>query len=325
VLLINLSCQSEGQKVQSIDGVCFVAPRNPLVLNDLKPIQQINADWVAVVPYAFALEGEPIIHYGHERQWWGERAEGIIQTITYAKQLGLKVMLKPHVWVRGQGWPGDFTLESEAAWQQWEKSYAQYLQAMTEIADSMQVEMLCIGTEYRKAVVARPDFWRSLIDTIRSQYKGKLTYAANWDNFENVVFWDQLDFIGIDAYFPLCEDQTPDVSTLIDGWQTPLRSIKRIQRRFNKPVLFTEYGYQSADYTSRGHWHATHENASTNMEAQKNAYAALYQVFWHEPWFAGGFLWKWFAAHERAGGEADADYTPQHKPAMEVIKQVYGR
>lgn len=320
-----MSCQSVGQKVESIDGVCLVAPRNPIEMHDLKPVQEINADWVAVVPYAFAFAGDPKINFDTSRQWWGERSEGVIQTIAYAKQLGLKVMLKPHVWVRGEGWPGDFTLESEEAWQKWETSYAKYLQTMTRIADSMQVEMLCIGTEYRKAVVERPDFWRSLIDTIRHHYDGKLTYAANWDNFEHVSFWDQLDFIGIDAYFPLCEDQTPDHSTLITAWQTPWRSIKKVQRRFNKPVLFTEYGYRSADYTSHGHWHYSLENLSSNMEAQKNAYEALYQVFWDEPWFAGGFLWKWFTEPEMAGGEEDAEYTPQNKPASEVIKQVYGR
>lgn len=325
VLLIDLSCESVGQKVESIDGVCFVAPPNPIKVQDLKSVQEINADWIAVVPYAFAYAGDPNIIYDTSRQWWGERSEGVVQTIAYAKQLGMKIMLKPHVWVKGQGWPGDFTLESEEEWQQWEEAYAQYLQTITRIADSMQVEMLCIGTEYRKAVVERPEFWRSLIDTIRLHYSGKLTYAANWDNYENVVFWDQLDYIGIDAYFPLCEDQTPDQATLIDAWKAPFRSISRIQRRFGKPVLFTEYGYRSADYTSHGHWLFSRENLASNMEAQKNAYEALYEVFWDEPWFAGGFLWKWFAEHERVGGEEDADYTPQNKPASEVIKKVYGR
>ncbi len=308
-----------------MDGVCLVAPREPITAQALMPIREINADWVAIVPYAFAREGEPEIYYAHSSRWWGEGAEGVIQTIAYAKQLGLKVMLKPHVWIRGQGWAGDFTLKTEEDWQQWERSYQEYLMTMTHIADSMQVELLCIGTEYRKAVVARPDFWRTLIDTIRHQYTGQLTYAANWDNFENVTFWDQLDFIGIDAYFPLCEQQTPDEATLLAGWQAPLRSIRRIQRKFEKPVLFTEYGYRSVDYTSRGHWLSKEEDRAINMEAQKNAYQALYKVFWNEPWFAGGFIWKWFTENEMEREEAHTGYTPQNKPVLEVVKQIYGR
>ncbi len=319
------ACGSRGEVLPGdpINGICFVAPRNPITVKEMAPVREANANWIAVVPYAFSHADDPKVNYDTARQWWGEGAEGIRQTIAHAKQLGLKVMLKPHVWIAGQGWAGDFTLDNEKDWQQWEQSYARYLRIMTTIADRMQVDMLCIGTEYRKAVVARPRFWRSLIDTIRQTYKGKLTYAANWDNYENVVFWDQLDYIGVDAYFPLCEDRTPDEATLVDAWQTPLKGLKKTQKKFGKPVLFTEYGYQSADYTSRGHWHFGQDKLTVNLQAQRNAYAALYEVFWDEPWFAGGFLWKWFAGDGSRIREEPTGYTPQNKPALEVIRQVY--
>jgi hypothetical protein len=43
---------------------------------------------------------------------------------------------------------------------------------------------------------------------IRKIYTGKLTYAANWDDFDKVPFWKELDYIGIDAYFPLSDAAT---------------------------------------------------------------------------------------------------------------------
>ncbi len=326
---VTLSCTSQSQQTplgERINGVCLVAPPQPLAPDDLQPVKELGAGWVAVVPYAFSYGGnDPRINYDTSRQWWGERKAGVVTTIRYAQAAELKVMLKPHVWVRGQGWPGDFTLDSEAKWQQWEESYATYLRTITHIADSMQVEMLCIGTEYRHAVVERPDFWRNLIQETRVNYSGQLTYAANWDNFENVTFWDELDYIGIDAYWPLCERQTPTSKTLADGWREPLRSIQRVQQQYQKPVLFTEYGYESRDYTAQGHWQTSEETKVVNLEAQQRAYQALYDAFWGQSWFAGGFLWKWFPNHSEAGGEAHTGYSPQNKPVVSVIQKNYRR
>ncbi len=330
-----LACTSQGSNIHSmdrIDGVCLVAPPEPISPEDMLPIQELGAGWVAVVPYAFSYgSGNPKINYDTSRQWWGERKEGVITTIQYAHDAGLKVMLKPHVWVRGEGWPGDFTLDTEEKWKQWEQSYTEYLQTIAQVADSMNVALLCIGTEYRQAVVQRPDFWPRLIRDIRQQYDGPLTYAANWDNIEQVKFWDELDYIGIDAYWPLCERETPTVETLTEGWRKPLAQIEAVQQRYDKPVLFTEYGYESRDYTAGGHWNAFGDDASdtdatepaVNLEAQRLAYQVLYDTFWEQPWFAGGFLWKWFPNHADAGGPQHTSYTPQNKPATEVIRSVY--
>lgn len=326
LLLASFACTTRGNDQplpDRIDGVCLVAPPQPLSPDDMVPLQELGAGWVAVVPYAFSYgSGDPRINYDTSRQWWGERKEGVVTTIRYAQEAGLKVMLKPHVWVRGQGWPGDFTLDSEEKWQTWEHDYAAYLRTITQIADSMKVALLCIGTEYRHAVVERPAFWESLIRDIRQQYDGKLTYAANWDNFRNVTFWDQLDYIGIDAYWPLCERATPTIKTLAAGWREPLQQIEEVQQQYQKPVLFTEYGYESRDYMARGHWESS-EESPVNLEAQRRAYQVLYDTFWHRPWFAGGFLWKWFPDHAAAGGAQHTSYTPQNKPAAEVIREVY--
>lgn len=324
-----VACTTQGSDQPTVDrigGVCLVAPPEPLSPDDMVPVQEIGAGWVAVVPYAFSYgSNDPRINYDTSRQWWGERKEGVIATIQYAQEAGLKVMLKPHVWVRGQGWPGDFTLDSEEQWEQWEQEYANYLRTITQVADSMNVEMLCIGTEYRHAVTERPEFWEDLIREIRQTYDGELTYAANWDNFSKVTFWDQLDYIGIDAYWPLCERQTPTVATLTKGWREPLKQIEAVQRQYQKPILFTEYGYESRDYMARGHWESSSKEGTVNMEAQRRAYQVLYDTFWGQPWFAGGFLWKWFPDHAQAGGEGHTGYTPQNKPAATVIKETYQR
>jgi hypothetical protein len=59
---------------------------------------------------------------------------------------------------------------------------------------------------------------------------GKLTYAANWDDFDKVPFWNELDYIGIDAYFPLSNATTPSVLELNDAWQQHIKKIEKLQR-----------------------------------------------------------------------------------------------
>jgi hypothetical protein len=60
-----------------------------------------------------------------------------------------------------------------------------------------------------------------------------------------------------------------------------------------------------------------------NLDAQKIAYEAIYEKFWSEEWFAGGFLWKWYDYHESAGGMNNKNYTPQNKPAEDAIRSAY--
>ena len=54
-----------------------------------------------------------------------------------------------------------------------------------------------------------------------------------------------------------------------------------------------------------------------------NATKALYDVFWKEEWFAGGFVWKWFLQHDKVGGENNNRFTPQNKPVEKVIQTYY--
>jgi len=111
---------------------------------------------------------------------------------------------------------------------------------------------------------------------------------------------------------------------LIKNWQWEKNKLRKFSESFGKPILFTEYGYQSIEYGTIGHWEQK-ENSNVDMIVQKNAYEALYHAFWMEPWFAGGFLWKWHPDHENAGGIDDKRFTPQNKHAQQVVAKWYGR
>jgi len=302
-----------------IKGISLESPPFELNLNDYKSLEETNANWVAVIPYGFSPADNPKVHFDSERQWWGERLKGTAQMIELAKSEGYKVMLKPQVWIF-RGWVGDYGFETEEEWLEWEESYSEFILTFARLADTLEVELFCLGTEYKNATTVRPDFWIDLVKSVRDNYKGKLTYAANWDEYEHIKFWTELDYIGIDAYFPLSEKVTPNISELLLSWVPEKLHMKTLSDSLKKPVLLTEFGYRSVNGTAGEQWKLS--GNPINLEAQRRAYLALFESLWGENWVVGGFVWKW-QFRKGAGGVSDSGYTPQGKPALQILREVY--
>ena len=322
ICLLQYSCAS--QISTKINGVSFVASRDKAQQADVEQVLNIHANHAAVMPFGFIKDlNSPDIVFDTERQWFGETREGARQYIELLSRNKLKIMLKPQIWI----WRGEFTgklkMNTEAEWKRLESSYEQFIMSYARLAQETKVDILCIGTELEQFVMNRPAYWNDLVDKIRAVYKGKLTYAANWDEYKRIPFWTSLDFIGIDAYFPLSDAQTPSVEQLRDGWQGWKEKIATIAKNTGKPVLFTEFGYRSIDYAAKEPWLVKRTNEQVNLKAQANAKIAIFEEFWKEKWFAGGYVWKWFIHHQRAGGSDDNRFTPQNKPAQQVIKAYY--
>ena len=307
-----------------INGVSLVASEDSLRLKNIAPIKRVNANYAAIMPFGFIKNlAHPEIIHNQKGQWFGESVLGAKQYIQLLHESGIHVMIKPQIWV----WNGEFTglvkMQSETDWQELEKSYRQFIMAFAKVAEAEKVEIFCIGTELENFIIHRPAYWRNLIAEVKTIYKGKLTYAANWDEYRRVPFWDALDFIGIDAYFPVAESQTPTVEEARKGWALWKEELKNFSQKENKQILFAEYGYRSVDFAGKQPWESDHTLSSMNLEAQANTLQALYEEIWNKEWFAGGFLWKWFIAHDRVGGKNDNQFTPQNKPAEKVVARFY--
>ncbi len=308
-------------------GITMVAPSQPIGPAEIDAIQEVNAEWISLVPYGFSRGiDDPKIRYNLDRQWWGERAEGIEKCISLAHEKGIKIMLKPQVYIHG-AWVGDISYDNENDWKAWENGYREFIHFYGKIAAKRNVEMLCIATEYKLAVQKRPEFWRTLIKEIRSYYDGELIYSSNWDSYDKVPIWDDLDYIGVSAYFPLSDKDTPTKSELIDKWLPTEKKLRQFSKKHSKQIVFTEYGYLSIDGCAGKTWELEKgvRKAPINQEAQANAYAALLENFMAEDWWGGGFLWKWFPAGMGHEGYPERDYTPQNKLSQSVIAEYYSR
>ena len=319
--IIIQSCSGQTEK---INGVSFVASRDTISEKHITPVVNVKANYAAIMPFGFIRSTEhPEIIYNTDRQWFGERKVGARQYIEALKKRGVKIMMKPQVWISHGEFTGYLKMKDEAGWKTLEISYSKFILDYAQLAEDTKSEILCIGTELEQFVINRPEYWNNIILEIKKIYRGKLTYAANWDEFKRTPFWNDLDFIGVDAYFPVSDIKTPSVEECVTGWVKHKAIISDISKKHGKPILFTEFGYRSVDFTGKEPWQSDRNIGAVNLKAQTNATKALFESFWNEDWFAGGFIWKWFHKHEKVGGENNNMFTPQNKPVEALIKEQF--
>ena len=319
------SCVSQSkQPVSKINGVSFVASSDSISQEHVTPVVNVSANYAALMPFSVLKTiSSPDIYYSQNRQWFGETKLGLKQYAKWLRKNNINVMMKPQVWVRNGEFTGTIKMENEADWLALEKSYSVFILDYAETAQELNAEIFCIGTELELFIKNRPDYWTHLIKNIKKVYNGKLTYAANWDEYKRTPFWADLDFIGVDAYFPLSDKKTPTLEDGLLGWQKHKSVLKTFSDKYSKPILFTEFGYRSVDFAGRKPWVSDRAMKGTNMVAQENLTKSLYETMWHEPWFSGGFVWKWFINYNEVGGLENDRFTPQNKPTEAVIKSYY--
>lgn len=322
--ILCFGCQGQQQNQEKINGISFVATREAVGPEHLEPVEKLHANYAAIMPFAFIRSvDEPRVIFNMERKWFGETAAGVKQ---YTKELhgkGIKVMLKPQIWIRNGEFTGELKPQSETQWVVLEKSYSDFILTYAKVAQESKVDIFCIGTELHRFVENRPEYWYRLINQVKQEYKGKLTYAANWDEYTKTPFWKDLDYVGIDGYFPLSEEKSPKKEDLVKGWVKWKDQMQALHVALDKPILFTEFGYRSMDYTAKKPWLVDRNQENVNLDAQALALQVVFDELWKEEWFAGGFIWKWFPHHNEVGGKENNRFTPQNKPAEETIRKHY--
>ncbi len=316
---------------EKMKGISVVAPPTPFKADPMPRLQSIGVDWVAAIPFGFSSKGEASVNYnrsGNSYQWWGERPDGVRKTIQLAKTNALQVLLKPQLYVPGD-WPGAIDFSREEDWRHWEKEYEDFILFFAQMASEEEADLFCLGTEFKIALQKRPAYWLALIDKIRAVYCGPLIYAANWDEFEQVplAFWNKLDYVGIDAYFPLVDSKTPSLRELRKAWIPKRQRIRNFYKKVRLPIIFTEYGYLSVDGCAGKAWLLEKEvrNLPINEQAQANAIDAMFQTFWDEPYWMGSFLWKWFPNKQGESDYPERDYSPQDKAGEKTLAKWFGK
>lgn len=201
---------------------------------------------------------------------------------------GVRVVLKPHVDVRDGTFRGEIT---PARPQAWFGAYRAFVMHHARLAARAGVRGFVVGTELT-STLGDERAWRDLIATVRREFDGSLTYAANWfPGPEAVPFWDALDYVGVDAYVPLEGDSQ---AALVAAWKPYVQRWSALARRIGKPLVLTELGYDTAP-----------ADQALRYRAARVAWRGVARaIFW----------WDWSAE-----GRTEA-FTPRGRPAERLLR-----
>lgn len=322
VIICFISCTLIGQK---INGVNLVSSKQSFTGNLSQNVNKINANYIALTPYLLMKENSPEIYYEIKGNYWGDYRVNMKKMVADAKSSGVKVMLKPHIFVENVVWAGTLNFNAKD-WYKWKVNFAKKMFLFAQFAEENKIELFCIGVELKSAIKKHPQFFNELIKRIKKIYSGKLTYAANWDNYQNIPFWNELDYIGIDGYFPISLKRSPSKLDIEKGWNKITTKLKQYSNIKDKKVIFTEFGYRSCDYALGKQWEI--ENNSTisiNYSNQNLGYEVFFEKVFNQSFVAGGFIWKWYCNPSDLKNLKQNNYTPQGKPAEKIIQKWYSR
>jgi hypothetical protein len=178
--------------------------------------------------------------------------QGLRRAIANARKNGLRVALKPHVDFLNDEphWRGEIgPAFGDAEWTSWFASYTTYMEHMAQIAKEEAVDLFVVGTELVTTETHEPE-WRAVIARLRDITGSSIpfVYGANWSPGPlQVKWWDALDFIGVDAYYPLATKANSTVAELVAAWGAAptktgphdvLSELKALSTKLKKPLLF---------------------------------------------------------------------------------------
>lgn len=275
---VTVSCQTWGTEWQT-----------PEMARTLDELQSLGANSFAIHPYA------RISNDGHIRFRTIDDNRHITVPLDWAQERGMSAMVIPHIayWGSKFSWRGEINFTTAAEWDSFFADYESWIVEMAKIAEAHHAAVFCVGLEFTHAQKFT-DRWLRIIAAVRKVYYGKLTYGANWSEYDSVKFWDALDYLGVLAYFPLNDSADPTVADISRGWAKRSAELERFsQRNGGKKFLFVEIGYNECARAAAEPWSfkAGGEHAA---EIQQRCIEAALALSGKERFLAGMFFWKWF-------------------------------
>lgn len=275
--------------------------------------ENTNSNFVILAPNGLqdTAQSEEIC-YTSEATVSDDELKGMID---YAKELGMRVALKPTVNCKNGTWRAhvnffDEDVVCEPKWCNWFESYTEFQLHYARLAKEMGVEMHIAGCEMVMAE-RREAEWRKLIADIRSEFDGFVSYNTDKYQEHNVKWWDAVDVISSSGYYPL------------EDWEKQLDRIEAVVKKFQKPFFFAEAGCMSIVDSNKvpNDWAVQGE---ADAKGQADWYEAMFEACLKREWVRGMAFWSW-SSHLYTKNDAlkRKDYEIYAKPAEKIVKKYY--
>jgi len=282
----------------------------------LDEMKAVGTSHVAIVVPYYIKTSKDVDIFKHPR--FSVPMHTVERTINDARKRGMKIFLFPILRVEDKsdgGWRGTLTPQDKDAFY---ANYLNYILDFARLAERLEIPLFSIGSELSSLDVDTPR-WRHIIAQVRAVYNGKLTYSANWDHYEEVLFFNDLDYAGVTGYFELAKEAAdPTLEELTQAWGQVKDRLMRWQKQVQKPLILTEVGYLSQKGTAAWPWKEGADEA-LDLEIQRRCYEAFFRVWGGEQRLAGAYIWNWFGW----GGRDSKEYTPRGKPAARELAKWY--
>jgi glycosyl hydrolase family 113 len=292
------------------NGSDWAAPDIGATMADLRAV---GATWVSIHPYA-RIDGDGNV--GFRPIDPAAPPPHLARPIAAAHEAGLEIAITPHLayWGSPFHWAGDIEFHDDASWERFFTAYTQWVVTLAQACP--QANGFILGTELDRTL-GHEESWRELIRQVRAVTKAPLSYGANWSDYQRVPFWDALDAIGIQAYFPLADSTGASAKEIEKAWEKRMRTLRAFAAQHNRRIVFTELGYNRAFAAPVRPWdaHVDGEEAEAVQEACLRVALAAVE---REPSVAGVFLWKWFP-NPRPVGRNFQLATPRLKQTIAAV------
>lgn len=286
----------------------------------------MGATWVSLTPFGrvWSLRSSQVsLEFEAPFE---ENRRAVAEGIRMAHARGLKVLLVPHLWVESGGWRAELDPGSDEGWAEWAESYRSFLLTWADVARETGAEMLSVGVELRSWVTTpRVTSFLPILADVRRAYPGLLTYSANWDDVEYTMILQDIDLIGINAFYPLADEEGASLGTLMRGGERVADKLEQLARAEGKPILLTEIGYKTvaSPAVKPWVWPEDMKEVVLSQRDQAEATFALVKPLLAKPWFAGFFVWRIYADPEDVSQEPEFGFSPRGKESEGVIRDAF--
>ncbi len=259
---------------------------------------------------------------------------GVYALMQDLERSGVRVLLKPHVEALDGSRRGELRPDDETCWF---AAYRRMMEHYAELASAGGADLFAIGTELSSLTAPRHEIhWRQIATEARRAYRGPLTYAASWGvderaEYRRIPWWDAVDFIGVNAYFPL-EVRGREEQDYARAWRSYpvagrdaswIEEVHQVSLKFDRFVILTELGYRSVEGAALAPWDAT-RSGLPDRELQARLFDAARRAWEREFWLEGVFLWAW-DTNPAPPPPGDTGYTVHGKPAEAEVRRWFNQ
>lgn len=293
----------------------------------LDQLVRLGANAISITPFGriYGLRSTRIL-LDFELPYPDNRA-GIARMIEQAKARGLRVLLIPHLWVETGGWRGEIDPGSPAGWEAYRASYREFVLAWARDAQAFGADAFSIGVECKSWSGRFGQYWTDLIAEIRTVFDGPLTYSANWDEVDGVLFWDQLDWIGVNAFYPLANTSGASDAVYAASAAAALEGLAAEARVLEKPIVLVEIGYTTRRDAAVEPWLWPDgmQNVVIDEHEQARALSAIAEAAARRTDVLGFFVWRYYANLDDVSQEAAWGFSPHAKRAERELERIFSQ